>query len=452
MAWAVGAMLVGLAIHLLGFAVQQTRISIVAVLIFAWGVMRLGGGPRWGRAMVFPLTLLLFAVPVGVLDAVGFHLRLGVIATTEVLANLVGIDVVRNGTQLFSPDGSYQYDVAAACSGVRSLMAMLALSAIVGYLGPRAHGRRLGIFLLAFPLTFLGNVVRISAIILAGEWMGQRAGEMVHDWAGFLVFVVVLGGVQWAANALEEKTAPPTTAGAAQSNHNGYFGRTRSYRVVLLVVGLAALGTISLIERLEGLGRLAEAGVPLAADGLNPAPLPKFIGTAWIGQETPVTAIEREMLPPDTGYARKLYVSLDNRRHQVFVSVVLSGQDRTSIHRPELCLVGQGWSIEGRIETAFGSTVPAALLQLNREVVGAGGDRTPVPALFAYWFVGRDRVVTTTVERLWRTAVNRLRLRPDRWAYVVVQTAVLPEETESEARARMEAVGGALLAQLRPPS
>ena len=73
-----------------------------------------------------------------------------------------------------------------------------------------------------------------------------------------------------------------------------------------------------------------------------------------------------------------------------------------------------------------------------------------VPALFAYWFVGRDRVASTTVERLWHTALNRLRLRPDRWAYVVVQTAVLPDENEESARERMERVAKALRNQLTP--
>jgi EpsI family protein len=198
------------------------------------------------------------------------------------------------------------------------------------------------------------------------------------------------------------------------------------------------------------MGARAQPGIPLAEDGLNPAPLPQFIGTEWIGQETEVTAIEREMLPADTGYARRIYVSLDDRREQVLVSVVLSGQDRTSIHRPELCLVGQGWSIRDRQETRFGEEVPAALLRLEREWVGEDGRRAQVPALFVYWFVGRESMATTTVARLWRTALNRLRLQPDRWAYVVVQAVVLPGETEEVTRARMERVARPLLAQLSP--
>jgi hypothetical protein len=58
------AMLGGLAVHLLGYAVQQTRISILGFLLFTWGVLALAGGRRWGRAAAFPLAFMVFAVPV----------------------------------------------------------------------------------------------------------------------------------------------------------------------------------------------------------------------------------------------------------------------------------------------------------------------------------------------------------------------------------------------------
>ncbi len=481
---AVVAMVGALGLHALGFVVQQTRVSIVAVLLFAWGVMRLGGGRRWGRATVFPLGLLLFAIPLGVLDEVGFQLRLGVIATTELIAHAAGIEVVRNGTQLFAPDGGYQYDVAAACSGVRSLLALLALSALIGYLWLRSPWRRVTVFLLAFPLTFVGNVVRISAVVFAGEWLGQRAGEIVHDYAGFMVFVVVLGGVLAVSTWLAKREPSPGALILAPTEHDalpeggGFEGsplreqrdlaagtsrsvpalprRATGHRTwrAAAVVGLAAAGTVGLLGRVEQWAVRAQAGIPLAADGINPAPLPTFLGTEWIGRETEVTQIERETLPPDTGYSRRLYVAVADRREQVLISIVLSGQDRTSIHRPEICLVGQGWSIGEREEARFagpaGREVPAALLRLEREVARRDGGRATVPALFAYWFVGHERVATTTAERLWLTALNRLRLQPDRWAYVVAQTVQLGDETEADAQARMAEVVGYLLPQLTP--
>lgn len=454
---AVTAMVAALALHAMGFAVQQTRVSIVALLLFIWGVLRLAGGPRWGRAAVFPLALLVFAIPMGVLDAVGFHLRLGVIATTEVIARVAGIELVRNGTQLFSPDGSYQYDVAAACSGVRSLMALLALAALVGYLGVNSWWRRAALFGLAFPLTFVGNVVRIAGIVFAGEWFGQRAGEVVHDWAGFVVFLVVLGGVQVAAGWLAEADEPDKTAPESESDSpSGYHLAVRPAVVAAVVVTLAAVATAVFVARVREWDVRGEAGLALAPDGINPVELPVFIGTEWIGQAAEVTGVEREMLPADTGYARRLYVSTRDRRHQVFVSVVLSGQDRSSIHRPELCLVGQGWSIDDQMPATFDlpedGQLPATLLHISRQAVTRSGARHEVPALFAYWFVGRDEVTRSTWRRMVSTAWNRLRLRPDRWAYVVAQTLVLEGETEAAAMARMQEVLDGTLPLLLPPN
>ena len=157
------------ALHAVGFVAQQTRISIVAFLLFTWGVLRLGGGPRWGWAAAFPLAFLVFAIPVNVLDSLGFWLRVWVVDASAAFARGVGIAVLRNGTQLLAPDGSYNYDVAAACSGVRSLTALAALSLLIGYLGFRGWARRGLVFLTCLPLVYLGNVARIIAIIQIGR-------------------------------------------------------------------------------------------------------------------------------------------------------------------------------------------------------------------------------------------------------------------------------------------
>ncbi len=55
---ALAALIAGLALHAVGFMAQQARLSIIALLVFAWGVLRLGGGPRWGAAARFPLAFL----------------------------------------------------------------------------------------------------------------------------------------------------------------------------------------------------------------------------------------------------------------------------------------------------------------------------------------------------------------------------------------------------------
>jgi EpsI family protein len=440
---AVAAMLVALGLHAAGFVAQQARISIVALLVFSWGALTLAGGRRWGRAAAFPLAFMLLAVPVNVLDSVGFWLRLWVIEATAGLAHLAGFAVVRNGTQLFAPDGSYHYDVAAACSGVRSLMALAALTLLIGYLNFRGWGRRLGVWALCLPLTYLGNVVRIAAVVFSGQWFGQRAGERVHEWAGFTVFLVVLGGVLLAVEAMRRWWPEKMVC-----NPIGYkFAEVAEGRlgvqVAVVVIILAGAEMVFLGWR-AGLPPRGGVGVVLAADGKNPVELPTFIGTEWVGRGAEVTAVERAILPADTGFARKNYVAVADATQRVFVSVVLSGRDRTSIHRPELCLVGQGWTITGAGTERFGypgrpeASFAATVLRVRREVVTARG-RVAVPELVAYWFVDAERVVATNSGRFWRDAWNRFAHgRPDRWAYVLVQTGAT--DGEAAALARVQAV------------
>ena len=442
-------MIGGLAIHLLGYALQQARVSIVGLLLFTWGLLALAGGVRWRRAAAFPVAFLAFAIPFGILDTIGFYLRLGVIDVAWKLAHVVGIDVIRNGTQLTSAHGGYQYDVAAACSGIRSLMALAALSLLLGYLNFRSWGARIGIGLLCFPFAFVGNVVRIFSVIVMAEWRGQAAGERAHDVMGFGVFVIVLGLVQLVVWGLERKGlgagskepgAPLPPAGPT-SNILRYSGSVR----VAFIVGVTAALVMAGCWQLNHLRISPRTGIKLAADGLNPVALPNAIGLDWVGQVAEVTAVEREVLPADTGFSRRNYVSLLDRRQQVLLSIVLSGRDRTSIHRPEICLVGQGWTITGQVRHAFSRPdtravlIPATVLRIEREFTAADGRKVKVPGLFAYWFVGADKVVATNTARVAYTSFDRLRhFEAHRWAYVFAQTFAM--DGEEAALARIQSV------------
>ncbi len=440
----VAAMILGLALHAVGFVAQQTRVSIVAFLIFAWGVVALANR-RWAQAAAFPLGFMVFAIPVNALDSVGFWLRLWVIDVAEAFSRVAHLGLVRNGTQLLAPDGRYQYDVAAACSGVRSLMALAALSLLIGYLNFRSWPRRAAMLALCLPLTYVGNVARILAIVVAAQAGGQAWGGRVHDVMGFGVFVIVLGGALAAARGIERwwpeqfHVIRETAAGEARCGR-WEFHVIRETMVGVAVVGLA-VGEMVFLAQVARRPGDAAAGVRLAADGKNPVELPAFVGTEWIGRRAEVTAVEREILPADTGFSRRNYVDVQDGTHAVFVSVVLSGRDRTSIHRPELCLVGQGWTIAGTGAHRFafarggeGSAIPATLLRTERT---AGGRK--IRAVVAYWFLNSEVTVATHWERFFHDAWDRVRHgRADRWAYVLVQADA--DDGEAAALARMQAV------------
>ncbi len=427
---ALAAMAAALALHVVGFAAQQARISVVALLLFTWGVLRLGGGRRWGAAAMFPLGFLVLAIPFNALDSAGFWLRLWVIKASAGLAHAAGIGVLQNGTQLLAPDGRYSYDVAAACSGVRSLMALLALSLLLGYLNFQSWWRRGTLVLLCFPLIYLGNVARISAIVFAGQWGGQAWGEHVHGVMGFGVFVIVLGGELIAAR-LMERVWPESSAGVPPAVGGDAGGTPALLRKLWLVAGVVvvfAIAALFFLAHLASLPPRGQVGVRLAADGQNPVELPVFLGTEWIGRRTEVTAAEHAVLPPDTGFSRRDYVNLANAQQRVFLSIVLSGRDRSSIHRPELCVVAQGWTIRAVTEHRFSAagrspaSFPATVLHVQRAVQTPRG-AVLVPQLIVYWFVGGDTVEPTYWKRLACDAWNRVvHARADRWAYVLMQS------------------------------
>lgn len=431
-----------LLLNLLGFAGQQTRVSLIGILLAVIAVATFAGGRRWGRSALAPAFLMLFALPFGNLtDVVGLPLRVGVTYAAELFANTVGIDVIRNGSQLVSADGRFQYDVAPACSGIRSLMALSALCYIIGYFSFRTLWRRGLLLALALPFAFAGNVARICSIILAGHWFGQEAGAKVHDNSGFVIFLAVVAlsllSVSLIQKFLPEKAAkpPPPETRLPASQRFQWAGAV----VATVLITLLGIFSWHLRSRIE----LDPPGVIMAANGIDPIALPRALDFAWMGYDAEVSRVEREVLPEDTGFSRRLYENLRGRR--VFLSIVLSGSDRSSIHQAEICLAGQGWSIDSRRSHEFdvpglaGGKLPVQLLSISTTQRLADGSSKKVNALFAYWFVGGDRIVAMNQERVLRDFLDRmLRGRGHRWSYVFAQTVV--QENEEVALADLQEV------------
>src|SRR6478736_3907506 len=184
-AWWSGMLLVllGLLTHIVGYVIQQQRLSIIGLFTGIYGLTGLVWGPNWLKATFFPFFLFAFMVPVGsLIETVTFPLRLAVTwIVTHLFNDLLGIGVIRSGTQLFSPMGDYQYDVAAACGGMRSLIAISLISITYGFLVFSSPGKRLVMIAASLPLAVIGNVVRLSFIVAAGEFGGQQLGNKVHD-------------------------------------------------------------------------------------------------------------------------------------------------------------------------------------------------------------------------------------------------------------------------------
>jgi exosortase len=207
---------VAVAAHAAGFLAQQPRLSIVAFFLGVYSLI----GVVWGRdamkATFFPIVLFAFCVPLGsVIDNNTLTLRLFAAKATLVIArDWLGIDVVRDGTVLLNSDGT-AYEVAAACSGIRSFVALLGITTVYAVLKLRKPWKRALIISLTIPLALGCNVFRLVTMIVAEKAFGKAAGEFVHEWFGFVTYAIALGCLMLAGSWLRESETVETPATAA---------------------------------------------------------------------------------------------------------------------------------------------------------------------------------------------------------------------------------------------
>jgi EpsI family protein len=220
-------------------------------------------------------------------------------------------------------------------------------------------------------------------------------------------------------------SASNTPAAAAPARSRG-----PSIRQLLVVIAILGI-TVLLTALTSDVNSVLEPGIRLT----NGQPDLPAVAGAWRGGELQgLTEEERRALPGDTEGARRIYRRTDG--YEVACSVVLAGRDVTSIHRPELCLPGQGWQIEyGTTVALRAAAFPGGQLQVMRmdakRSMGSGGERHQLArAIFAYWFIGKDRVTAHHWERILWTAKDRvLHNRNHRWAYVLIYAPVRVDNT-----------------------
>lgn len=210
-----GLLLVGLGLlfHIVGYRVQQPRISIIAMFTGIYGIMGMAWGLKFLRASFFPFFLFIFCVPFGTLsEFITVPLRHIVAKIVEVISHWIHMDVIRQGTQLIDPQGHFQYEVAAACGGIRSLIVTIMLAIVFGFVVFRAPWKRLLLIALAVPLAIAGNVLRLLFVVIVAKLWGQSAGLAVHDntITSLLPYVPAILTLLWLGSLLEKKKEPAT--------------------------------------------------------------------------------------------------------------------------------------------------------------------------------------------------------------------------------------------------
>lgn len=135
------------------------------------------------------------------------------------------------------------------------------------------------------------------------------------------------------------------------------------------------------------------------------------------GKTYGLTKIEMDLLPHDTEGIKELFTTADRR--QLMVAIVLSGRERASIHRPEVCMRGQGNAIRKSYVLDVPITNRAPLQVRVLEQVDEQNEKRRF--YYAYWFVGKDRETPSHWQRMFWMASDRIFHNVShRWAYISV--------------------------------
>ena len=197
--------LVLLIVASLGMEYFTLRISLVVLIA---GMVIYFFGTDVFKAVRLPIFYLLFMAPLPyiVYDALAFPLKLFVTRISVAFLKLIGIAVVREGNILTFPE--ITLEVADACSGMRSLISLLAISTAFAFLLPANGLKRLFIILSAIPIAIACNAVRVIVTGILSQYWGKAAAEgFFHEFAGLAVFACGVAMLLFLGAALNRKNS-----------------------------------------------------------------------------------------------------------------------------------------------------------------------------------------------------------------------------------------------------
>ena len=191
-----GLIIIGFAalLHIFGTILYVFSVSGFSIFFLIIGTVLFLFGKEITKAIGFPLAFLIFMfpLPLAVLTAIAFPLKVLAARTGVQIVEWFGIPVIREGFNIIIPGGNLVV-VGNPCSGLRSLIAFMALGAVLAYLVDASVPKKVILFLLSIPIAILSNIIRVPILILVSHYYGLKAASPESVWhvaTGMLVFIV----------------------------------------------------------------------------------------------------------------------------------------------------------------------------------------------------------------------------------------------------------------------
>ncbi|MEZ5563483.1 MAG: VPLPA-CTERM-specific exosortase XrtD [Gammaproteobacteria bacterium] len=419
-------------LHAAGALSAIYEISEFAMIMCIWALVLAAVGYRGVVVLRVPLIYLAFMMPLPRF----FETQLT--AGLQLLSSEIGVAVIRAaGLSVYLEGnvidlGSYQLQVAEACSGMRYLFPLMSFGFLCAALMRGRWWQRAILFVSTVPITILMNSFRIGIIGILVNYYGiEQAEGFLHDFEGWVIFmscVVILFAEIWFFARMEKQkflqifgldvpSLPDLTKLLARARPNA---PVLTGTAVLVAAAIASL-TYTRPPML----------VPVHA------PLQTFPMQIddWEGREAPVDARSLEVLAL-SDYASSVYVRpADGMPVGLWVAYYESQVQGASVHSPRACLPGGGW----QVETIDEYTVPdvradGSSLRVNRAVISMGDQRQ----LVYYWFEQRGRNLVNEFAVKWYIFRDGLLMNRSDGALVRLTTPVGEAAQLPEADARLQ--------------
>lgn len=431
-----GLACIGVALFLLVIGDLSTiyTLSQYGLLLGVVGLVWAALGLRAVLVLAGPLIYLAFMVPLPQFLYQGLSAKLQLISSELGVAAMraMGIGVFLEGNIIDL--GRYKLEVAEACSGLRYLFPLISFSYLGMLLMKDAWWKRAVVLLSAVPITIVMNSLRIAVIGLLVDRQGIAAAEgFIHLFEGWVVFVLCVALLLLEIQILLRIGTPgrfePISTLWPRGESLARIAKGKVSRS--LVIGIAALALAGVV----GLMAAGRTETPPAHKPLIDFPVQ--LGSDWRGQE--------RGLPPEALRVLHLtdYAQIDYRRPSdggfvnFYLAYYASQRSGQAAHSPQACIPGGGWTID-RMEKRELSGIPGSpdgALTVNEVLIVRGGERQ----LVFYWFEQRGSVMTSEYVVKASILMDALTRNRTDGALVRLNSLILPDETEQDARERLTA-------------
>jgi exosortase D (VPLPA-CTERM-specific) len=368
------------------FARTSVAIAGTGLIIYAWGWRQL-------LAWWLPVTLVALAMPLPeiILSSLALPLQMQASQIGAALLESRHVPVVLSGNVVRLP--GHDLFVTEACSGLRSLAALLSLGVLLGGLVAKHPITRVAIVAISIPIAVLLNGIRVFLtgflVLFVSPSAAEGFSHMTEGWLMFVVAFGLLGVVTWLALKVERRLLGRGSEAKGQSEQETPLTSTHrpaTYSRVRLALPATVLAVGVIFIQAATRQTPIQLVAPLKTMPLSLA--------GYIGDDREVSEEERRVAGM-TDYVFRVFSRDTTAAFSVYVGYYESQVTGKTIHSPRNCLPGAGWQ---QVESGRRSlTVDGGEVTVNRYLLANG----PSQAVVYYWYQGRGRVAWSEYRVKW---------------------------------------------------